>query len=105
MRFGRKQREHAGLGRAALQGTVCGAGGRTQSGFCDHGVRRVRDLHESAKSETTQGLEQLRDWLRGDGCMHFAMESTGVYGKPVWHLLEGSFILILAHRGAEGTPS
>ena len=28
---------------------------------------------------------------------HVAMESTGVYWKPVWHVLEGSFSLVLAH--------
>jgi transposase len=46
---------------------------------------------------TTQGLERLRDWLAGHGCTHVAMESTGVYWKPVWHVLEGSFALVLAH--------
>jgi transposase len=46
---------------------------------------------------TTQGLERLRDWLASHGCTHVAMESTGVYWKPVWHVLEGSFALVLAH--------
>jgi transposase len=46
---------------------------------------------------TTQGLERLRDWLATYGCTHVAMESTGVYWKPVWHVLEGSFALVLAH--------
>lgn len=46
---------------------------------------------------TTQGLERLRDWLAAYGCTHVAMESTGVYWKPVWHVLEGSFALVLAH--------
>jgi transposase len=46
---------------------------------------------------TTQGLEKLRDWLAGLGCTHVAMESTGVYWKPVWHVLEGHFALVLAH--------
>jgi transposase len=46
---------------------------------------------------TTQGLERLRDWLAAQGCTHVAMESTGVYWKPVWHVLEGSFALVLAH--------
>jgi transposase len=46
---------------------------------------------------TTQGLERLRDWLASHGCTHVAMESTGVYWKPVWHVLERSFTLVLAH--------
>jgi transposase len=46
---------------------------------------------------TTQGLEQLRAWLTGHGCTHVAMESTGIYWKPVWHVLEGSFSLVLAN--------
>jgi len=46
---------------------------------------------------TTSGLLELSDWLQGHGCSHVAMESTGVYWKPVWHVLEGSFELILAN--------
>jgi hypothetical protein len=26
-------------------------------------------------------------WLTAQGCRHVAMEATGVYGKPVWHIL------------------
>jgi transposase len=48
-------------------------------------------------STTWQGLLALLDWLRGFGCTHVAMESTGVYWKPVWHVLEGSFQLILGN--------
>ncbi len=39
----------------------------------------------------------MLDWLRRFGCTHVAMESTGVHRKPVWHVLEGSFELILAN--------
>lgn len=45
----------------------------------------------------TKGLLELADWLISHGCSHVAMESTGVYWKPVWHVLEGSFELILAN--------
>ena len=38
---------------------------------------------------TTAGLLGLADWLAGHGCTHVAMEATGVYRKPVWHVLEG----------------
>ena len=53
--------------------------------------------HVETFETTTQGLERLRVWLAGHGCTHVAMESTGVYWKPVWHVLEGGFSLILAH--------
>jgi transposase len=46
---------------------------------------------------TTRGLLELADWLRAAGCSHAAMESTGVYWKPVWHVLEGEFELVLAN--------
>jgi transposase len=53
--------------------------------------------HVETFETTTQGLERLRDWLTSHGCTHAAMESTGVYWKPVWHILEGNFTLVLAH--------
>jgi transposase len=46
---------------------------------------------------TTSELLALSDWLAAQGCTHVAMESTGVYWKPVWHVLEGAFTLILAN--------
>jgi transposase len=46
---------------------------------------------------TTQGLLTLCDWLTERGCSHVAMESTGVYWKPVWHVLENSFELVLVN--------
>lgn len=46
---------------------------------------------------TTAGLLELADWLAAAGCTHVAMEATGVYWKPVWHVLEGQFTLVLAN--------
>ena len=40
---------------------------------------------------TTEDLLALADWLRAAGCAQVAMESTGVYWKPVYNLLEGQF--------------
>lgn len=54
--------------------------------------------HEVRTFETTtKGLLGLADWLRERGCTHVAMEATGVYWKPVWHVLEGDFELVLAN--------
>jgi transposase len=46
---------------------------------------------------TTRRLIELGDWLEQAGCTHVAMEATGVYWKPVWHILEGRFQQILAN--------
>ncbi|MBA9085581.1 transposase [Fontibacillus solani] len=48
-------------------------------------------------STTTKGLLALNDWLNDRECTHVAMESTGVYWKPVWNILEEQFTLILAN--------
>jgi transposase len=47
---------------------------------------------------TTPGLLALSAWLSESGCTHVAMEATGVYWKPVWHILsDGDLTLILAN--------
>lgn len=47
---------------------------------------------------TTAGLLTLADWLTQTGCTHVAMEATGVYWKPVWHVLcDGEIELLLAN--------
>jgi transposase len=40
---------------------------------------------------------ELSDWLRSCGVTHVALESTGVYWKPVWNLLEGQFEVLLVN--------
>jgi transposase len=45
----------------------------------------------------TRDLLALADWLAEQGVTHVAMESTGVYWKPVFHLLEGRFQVILVN--------
>ena len=47
---------------------------------------------------TTQELMALSDWLSAEGVTHVGMEATGVYWKPVWHILsDGEFELVLAN--------
>lgn len=46
---------------------------------------------------TTRELRELVAWLRELGVDHVAMESTGVYWKPVWNVLEGHFQIVLAN--------
>lgn len=69
----------------------------------DSVVARVRCVSEPEHDEvrsfatTTSALLDLKDWLASHSVTHVAMEATGVYWKPVWHLLEDDFELILAN--------
>ena len=63
----------------------------------DSVVARIRCVSEPPHDEvrsfatTTSVLLELNEWLSAHGVTHVAMEATGVYWKPVWHLLEGDF--------------
>jgi transposase len=46
---------------------------------------------------TTRELLSMREWLLFQGCTHVAMESTGVYWKPVYAILEGTFQIVVAN--------
>jgi transposase len=46
---------------------------------------------------TTRGLLELSEFLSRHGVTHVGMEATGVYWRPVWHILEGHFTLMLAN--------
>jgi transposase len=46
---------------------------------------------------TSTELMALSEWLSECRCTHVAMEATGVYWKPVWHVLEGDFELVLGN--------
>jgi transposase len=46
---------------------------------------------------TTKELLALSEWLTAHAVTHVAMEATGVYWKPVWHVLDGHFDLVLAN--------
>ena len=48
-------------------------------------------------STTVRGLVGLRDWLEAHRVTHVAMEATGVYWQPVWHVLEDAFELMLVN--------
>jgi len=69
----------------------------------DSVVARIRCVSEPPHDEvrsfatTTSALLELNEWLSAHQVTHVAMEATGVYWKPVWHLLEGDFQLVLAN--------
>jgi transposase len=53
--------------------------------------------HVRSFGTMTSDLLALGDWLIAEGVTHAAMESTGVYWKPVWNLLEGRLNLMLVN--------
>ena len=57
---------------------------------------RVEQVFEQFGT-TTSELLRLSEWLLAQGCRHAALEATGVYWKPVWHLLEDQIELTLAN--------
>ena len=64
---------------------------------------RIHGPDGRAQTETrtfgtdTGALLELSGWLEESGCTHAVMEATGVYWKPVWHILEESCALVLAN--------
>jgi transposase len=58
--------------------------------------RKVRREVRTCGTTTGEWLA-LSDWLSAQGCTQVARESTGVYWKPVWHVLEGMVELLLAN--------
>ena len=62
------------------------------------GAPGVRPSKEVRTFRTvTRDLEALRDWLAAEGVTHVGMESTGVYWRPVYAVLEGHFDLIVGN--------
>jgi transposase len=56
-------------------------------------------------STMTDELLLLSDWLSREGCTHVAIESTGVYWKPVFNLLEGVLEVVLVNaRHVKAVP-
>lgn len=61
------------------------------------GPRGQRVKHVRTFGTTTADLLVLSDWLAAHGVTHVAMESTGVYWKPVYYVLEGRFECLLVN--------
>jgi hypothetical protein len=57
--------------------------------------QRQKELRQF--STMTNEILLLKEWLKTSGCTHIAMESTGVYWKPIFHLLEGEFEIVLVN--------
>ena len=61
------------------------------------GAHGQREQHVRTFGTTTAELLILRDWLEAHGVTHVAMESTGVYWKPVFYVLEEAFTCLLVN--------
>jgi transposase len=53
--------------------------------------------HQRRFGAMTQDLQELANWLRQFEVTQVAMESSGVYWKPVWNILEGQFTVVLVN--------
>ena len=63
-------------------------------------VREVRTF-----ATMTEDIVALCEWLEDARCTHVAMESTGVYWKPVYNIMEGLFALLLVNaRSVKAVP-
>jgi transposase len=60
----------------------------------EHGQRH-KELRQV--STMTNDILVLKEWLQASGCRQIAMESTGVFWKPIYHLLEDSFEIVLVN--------
>jgi len=60
---------------------------------------RGTGVKETTKSYDafTASIEAMRDWLKEHKITHVAMESTGVYWKPIYNILEEDFEIILVN--------
>jgi len=59
--------------------------------------RGDRQAETRTFATTLRGLEELRTWLTAHGITHVAMESTGVYWRPVYAGLEGAVQVLLVN--------
>jgi transposase len=68
-------------------------------GACARRIEPDGRVHEQVRTfgTMTADLLELADWLDACGARHVAMESTGVFWKPIFHVLEGRFELMLVN--------
>jgi len=61
-------------------------------------VRHSDSEYETREFDAyTSSLTKLREWCKTEGVTHIAMESTGIYWKPVFNILEEAFEIILVN--------
>ena len=71
---------------------------------CREGAGKLRQETRTFGT-MTRDLLALRDWLAERGVTHVAMDSTGVYWKPIYNILEGEFTVLLVNaRHVKNVP-
>jgi len=61
-------------------------------------IRRSDTDFETREFNTyTRSLKSLREWCKSEGVTHIAMESTGIYWRPVYNIMEEDFEVILVN--------
>jgi transposase len=62
-------------------------------------IARDRRVHRETRTfeTTTKGLLALADWLEESRCTHILLESTGVYWRPVYHIVSERLTVVLAN--------
>jgi transposase len=69
-------------------------------------IQKGNDILETREYNAfTSSLKSLRDWCKAEDVSHIAMESTGIYWKPVFNVLEEDFeILLVNARHVKNVP-
>jgi len=68
-------------------------------------IRKAKTLETREFEGYTSSLTELRDWCKAEKVTHIAMESTGIYWKPVFNILEADFEVILVNaRHVKNVP-
>ncbi len=66
-----------------------------------------RIIKKEIRTYTTMtcDIEKMRDWFKEEGVAHIAIESTGIYWRPLYNILEEDFEIILANaRHVKNVP-
>ncbi len=74
---------------------------------CVRRIGTIRRTHQEVRSFGTMTCEiqALADWLSQEEVTHVAMESTGVYWKPIYNILEERFTILLVNaRHVKNVP-
>jgi transposase len=84
----------------------CGCGIDVHQSTVVATVRRSEDDYETREFDAfTSSLTRLREWCKTEGVTHIAMESTGIYWKPVFNIMEEDFEIILVNaRHVKNVP-
>src|SRR5918992_1621024 len=91
----RNRREVGGGGMGPVYERCCGLDVHKKTVVAC--VRTLGHAETRTFGTMTRDVLALADWLTACGVTHVAMESTGVYWKPIYNILEGNFTLLVVN--------